>query len=217
MRLPATPGWGPLAVVVGGPTPLLAEGPGGCYPLFPAGICLWLWCGGVVRVCGCVTLWLVVPPLLRGPGVSVCVLCAASRWCLSCVGLLCAGLACVCVCACGVSSVWVLGYVISALVRVVGRHLHHKRQERRSCKCVACGWVGGRVFRPLSLSPTLVVVCRLCLCFAARWYLLSVEVRLGVVPRVTVSLRGSVLCLALPVGCPFFSVVRVSWLAILVR
>ena len=100
---PATPGWGPLVVVVDGPSPLLAEGPGGSSPPFLAGACLWRWCGGVVRVCWSVVLWLVVPPLLRGPSMCVCALCVASCWCGLFVGFVPAGLAvCVCVCVCGV-------------------------------------------------------------------------------------------------------------------
>ena len=44
VRFPATPGWGPLVVVVGGPSPLLAEGPGCGCPALLAGVrCRWWW------------------------------------------------------------------------------------------------------------------------------------------------------------------------------
>ena len=44
VRFPATPGWGPLVVVVGGPSPLLAEGPGrGAPPLLAWVRWLWWW------------------------------------------------------------------------------------------------------------------------------------------------------------------------------
>ena len=44
MQLPAIPGWGLLLVLVGGPLPILAEGPGCTSPLFLAGICCcWWW------------------------------------------------------------------------------------------------------------------------------------------------------------------------------
>ena len=47
MRFPSTLGWGPLVVVVGGPTPLLAAGPGCGSPPLLAGVrCRW---------------WLVIP------------------------------------------------------------------------------------------------------------------------------------------------------------
>ena len=42
VRFPATPGWGPLVVVMGGPSPLLAEGPGCGSPPLLAGV-RWLW------------------------------------------------------------------------------------------------------------------------------------------------------------------------------
>ena len=46
-------------------------------------------------------------------------------------------------------------------------------------------WLGGgRALRPLFLFLTFVFP--LCLCFVSLWYLRSVEVRLGVVLRVTV-------------------------------
>ena len=67
MRVPATPGWGPLVVVVGGPSPRLAEGTGGCSTPFLAGASLPRWCGGFTGVVGFVVLWLVVPPLLFWP------------------------------------------------------------------------------------------------------------------------------------------------------
>ena len=56
MQFPATPGWGLLPVFVGGPGPILAEGPGRSSPPFLAGVCCWWW-------------W-VVPrqSLLRAPG-----------------------------------------------------------------------------------------------------------------------------------------------------
>ena len=103
MRFPATPGWGPLVVVVVGPSPLLAEGPRGSSLPFLAGFA----CGGGVAVsctcvgvsrCGCWSL-----PFSRALG-CVCVFRVASCRCGCCVGFVCAGLAaCVCVCPC---SVW---------------------------------------------------------------------------------------------------------------
>ena len=44
MRLPATPGQGLVSVVVGDPSPLLAEGPGCGSPPLLAGVRWWWWC-----------------------------------------------------------------------------------------------------------------------------------------------------------------------------
>ena len=157
MRFPATRGWGLLVVVVGLRSPLPAEGPGDCS-----------WCSfrgrsllvAVVWRCGvvfsCVVLWLATPALLRGPGVCVCVVwrlllvwvvCGVRVWC-----------ACrVCVCACGV---WFVGYVIPDSVRVVTRQGRNKRQKKRSCKCVARGWVWCYTLRFIDVPhycPTLCV------------------------------------------------------------
>ena len=134
MWVPATPGWAPLIVVVGGPSPTLAEGPRGCSPPFLAGACLWRWRGGVVCVCGCVVLLLVVRPLICGHSVCVCVECCLVLMWVVCGALVCLACACVFVCVrCVPSGVWNLGYVIPVLVRVAGRHGHDKRQKRRSC------------------------------------------------------------------------------------
>ena len=65
-------------------------------------------------------------------------------------------------------------------------------------------WLGGGVSTFIPVPHLRLGVCPLCLCFASRLYLRSIDVRLGVLLRVMVSSRGSVLCLALPVGGPFF-------------
>ena len=72
MRFPATPGWGRL--VLHGPSPILAEGPGGCSPSFLAGVCLW---------------WSWVLFLVWGGGPwFVCVRVVCVLWCVVCVYLL---------------------------------------------------------------------------------------------------------------------------------
>ena len=43
MRVPATPCWGPLVLVVGGPSPILVEGPECSSGPFLAGVCCWWW------------------------------------------------------------------------------------------------------------------------------------------------------------------------------
>ena len=84
-RLPATPGWGPLAVVLCGPLPFLAAGPGRGSPPLLAGVRWRWWCGvWSLATPGCGSLyrfprhsWLRVPGAvlchswLGGPLVSV--------------------------------------------------------------------------------------------------------------------------------------------------
>ena len=43
MQFLAIPGWGLLLVLVGGPMPFLATGPGCSSPPFSAGVCYWHW------------------------------------------------------------------------------------------------------------------------------------------------------------------------------
>ena len=200
MRFPATPGWGPLVVVVGVPSPLLAEGPGGCSSSSLPGRGLLVavaWrCRARVLVC-CV--------VVRGPSpspwpwcvcVCVCVCCVLPRVGVGAVWGSCVpGLRRVCVCACGVWFFWGMSYLdwfaLSAdMVTIKGRKGGPVNVQR------VVGLGGGRCDLYPCSSPSFGV-CSLCLCFASWWYLQNVEVRLGVVLRVTVLLRGSVLCLAL--------------------
>ena len=106
MRFRATPGWGPLVVVVGGPSPLLAAGPGsGSLPL-SAGVCRlrWWWLlvllglgGGFPVLCV-----FVAQAGVRGARAFVCFVCLwwlcwwRSGWCGVGVSSACAGV-CVCV------------------------------------------------------------------------------------------------------------------------
>ena len=177
---------GSAGCAVGVRSPLLAEGPAACSrSSFPGQGLL------VAVVWRCCARVLVCYVVIGGPCPSlwprsVCVFCLAPR-----VGVggvrgrfVCAGLAvCVCVCACGV---WFFRYVIPCSVRVVGRHGHSKRQKSWSCRCVARGWPGGGRCGLYPCPPHFFGVCTLWLCFASRWYLRSVEVRSGVVLRVTV-------------------------------
>ena len=106
MRFHSTPGWGPLLVVVGGRSPILAEGRGCGSPPLLAGV-RWLW-------------WLVVPrqSWLRAPGavlrhswlVSTCGGGVAAGVGLGCVVCVC-GVWCVCSCGVACVSVWVLAAV----------------------------------------------------------------------------------------------------------
>ena len=109
VRFPATPGWGPLAVVVGLRSPLLAEDPGGCSPSSFSGrgllvAVVWRCCARVLVCCvvvggPCPSLW---PWCVC---VCVCVCCVAP-----CVGVggvrgsCVVGLRCVCVCVRAVCS-----------------------------------------------------------------------------------------------------------------
>ena len=43
VQFPAILGWGLLLVLVGGPSPILVEGPGRSSPSFLAGVCCWCW------------------------------------------------------------------------------------------------------------------------------------------------------------------------------
>ena len=113
MWFPATPGWGPLVVVVCGLLPLLAAGPGcGCPPLLAGvrwprwGVSWVLGVSCVVFVCGrggcawhscfCVFCVFVV-------SVSLMVWCDGVVWvCLP------PALVCVLVCACCVGGLWLL-------------------------------------------------------------------------------------------------------------
>ena len=102
MRFPATSGWGPLVLLVGGPSPNLAEGPGGGSPPVLAGV-RWFWWWVVpheswVRALGAVPrhAWLGSARCGGGCGASVCSACAC--WCV-----------CVCVC------LWCVRYVLACL------------------------------------------------------------------------------------------------------
>ena len=43
MQFPDTPGWSPLVEVMGGPSPVLVEGPECSSTPFLAGVCCWRW------------------------------------------------------------------------------------------------------------------------------------------------------------------------------
>ena len=79
-----------------------------------------------------------------------------SVWLVCLVPVRCACGVCVCVCVCGV---WFVGYVIPALVRVDGRRGHGERQKKRSCKCVARGWVWCYAFWFVNIPLYCPTVC----------------------------------------------------------
>ena len=78
MHFPPIPGWDPPLVVVGGPLPILAEGPGCSSPPYLAGICscgvaggalcVFVVCDVCVVVCG---VLFVIPAVVPSVFVSV--------------------------------------------------------------------------------------------------------------------------------------------------
>ena len=183
MRFLATPGWGPLSVVVGVSSPILAEDPGcGSSPLL-SGVRWWWWCV-VPRQTWLRVLLVAVPrhswlgPAGRGGGggpfpwvwiggfpCCECLWRGACAWAGAFVCLV--SLWCLCWWWCG----WCGGGVSSACVGV------------RACVCVVCRWSVVACPRPLSAGA-----CCWCLCWCG-WCVLWVVPRnswlrvLGAVPR----------------------------------
>ena len=112
-RFPATPGWGPLVVVVEVRSQLLAEGPGGCSPSSFLGwsllvAVLWRCCRCMLACC------VVVCGLSLSPWpwcVCVCVLYGASCRCGRSAGFVC-GLLAVCAWVCAVSGLLGMSYLV---------------------------------------------------------------------------------------------------------
>ena len=140
MRFLATPGWGPLVVVVCGPSPLLAEGPGWVFPRHS-----WLRAPGAVPhhfslgFTGCGGGGGLFPwGLVGGLPCCVCLWCSACAWCL-----------CLCVFCVFLVSVWVVVRVFLPRVLV--------------CLSVCVWCVGGLwLLVPASLGWGLLMVLVCC-------------------------------------------------------
>ena len=75
LQFPAIPGWNLLLVLVGGPCPIPAEGPGRSSPLLLAGACCWCWPvvppQSWLRTLGAVSRHSCLGPVVAGGGLSL--------------------------------------------------------------------------------------------------------------------------------------------------